>query len=133
MVGTARMEWHQTPGNHVFGVFDTIPLQPLPQARSPQLRSHQPPVLYTVLTGFMTVAADSICQLQHVSGGLLPIHTGVRRMLDSSLAQVVPLSSIISLVNTRCNLAIWPCGNTNPNPIKVLINLPFCFYKIISC
>jgi hypothetical protein len=32
------MEWHQTP---VCGLFDTIPLQPLSQARPP----HQPPVL----------------------------------------------------------------------------------------
>ena len=32
------MEWHQTPGNHVFDVFDSIlqiPLQSLPRARSP--------------------------------------------------------------------------------------------------
>ncbi|CDQ75192.1 unnamed protein product [Oncorhynchus mykiss] len=42
------MEWHQAPGNQVFDVFDTIPLiplQPLPRARPPQLRCHQPPVL----------------------------------------------------------------------------------------
>ena len=26
---TPQMEWHQTPGNHVFDVFDTIPLIPL--------------------------------------------------------------------------------------------------------
>ena len=51
MVRTEQMEWHQTPGNHgnhVFDVvFDTIPLvtlQPLPQARLPQLRCRQPPV-----------------------------------------------------------------------------------------
>ena len=48
MAGTASMEWHQTHGNNVFDVFDTIPLillQPLPQPRPPQLRCHQPPVL----------------------------------------------------------------------------------------
>jgi hypothetical protein len=36
MARTEQMEWHQTPGNHVFDVFDTIPLIPLqslPQAR----------------------------------------------------------------------------------------------------
>jgi hypothetical protein len=35
-------------GNHVFDVFDTvplIPLQPLPWAHSPQIRCHQPPVM----------------------------------------------------------------------------------------
>uniref|UniRef100_A0A4W5RQB8 Kinesin family member 1A n=1 Tax=Hucho hucho TaxID=62062 RepID=A0A4W5RQB8_9TELE len=50
MAGTERMEWHQTHGNHVFDVVDTfplIPLRPLPRARPPQLRYHQPPVLYT--------------------------------------------------------------------------------------
>jgi hypothetical protein len=48
MAGTEQIEWHQTPGNHVFDVFDTIPLiqlQSLPLARSPQLRCHQPPVI----------------------------------------------------------------------------------------
>ena len=33
MAGTEQMEWQQTPENHVFDVFDTIPhipLQPLP-------------------------------------------------------------------------------------------------------
>jgi hypothetical protein len=38
MAGTAQMEWHQTPGNHVFDVYDTIPLIPLqslPRAFSP--------------------------------------------------------------------------------------------------
>jgi hypothetical protein len=41
MAGTEQMEWNQTPGNHVFYVFDTIPaipLQPLPQAHPPHLR-----------------------------------------------------------------------------------------------
>ncbi|CDQ75314.1 unnamed protein product [Oncorhynchus mykiss] len=41
MFGAAQMEWHQTPGNYVFDVFDTIPpipLQSLPRTRSPQLR-----------------------------------------------------------------------------------------------
>ena len=36
-----------THGNHVFDVFDTIPviwIQPLPRARPHQLRCHQPPV-----------------------------------------------------------------------------------------
>ena len=50
MAGTVQMEWHHTPGNHVFDVFDTIPmipLQSLPQACSPQLRCHQPPVLHS--------------------------------------------------------------------------------------
>ena len=37
------MEWHQTPGNHVFDVFDTITLQQLLLARPPQLRCHQHP------------------------------------------------------------------------------------------
>ena len=49
--GTEQMEWHQTPGNHVFDVFDTIPLIPLqslPRARAPQLWCHQPPVLLRV-------------------------------------------------------------------------------------
>jgi hypothetical protein len=35
------MEWHQIPGNHVFDVFDTIPLillQSLTQAHSPQFK-----------------------------------------------------------------------------------------------
>ena len=43
-----QMESHKMPGNHVFDVFNTIPmisLQSLPQARPPQLRIHQPPVL----------------------------------------------------------------------------------------
>jgi hypothetical protein len=47
MAEIESMEWHQTHGNHVFHVFDTIPLillQPL-RACSPQLRCHQPPVL----------------------------------------------------------------------------------------
>ena len=44
MAGTERMEWHQTHGNHVFDVLDAILLQPIPRARSPQLRCHQPPV-----------------------------------------------------------------------------------------
>ena len=45
----AEMEWHQTHGNHMFDVFDSIPLislQPLPRARPPQLRSNQPPVIH---------------------------------------------------------------------------------------
>ena len=49
MPGLEQMEWHQTHGNYVLYVFDTvplIPLQPLPQARSPQLRCCQPPVIY---------------------------------------------------------------------------------------
>ncbi|CDQ98955.1 unnamed protein product [Oncorhynchus mykiss] len=44
----AQIEWHQSPGNHVIDLFDTIPLiplQPLPQAHPPQLRCHQPPVV----------------------------------------------------------------------------------------
>ena len=48
MAGTEQMEWHQTHGNHVFDVFNTIPpfpLQPLPRARPPQFRCHQPPVI----------------------------------------------------------------------------------------
>ena len=48
MAVTERMEWHQTPGNHVSDVFDTISLvllRPLPRARPPQLRCHQPPVI----------------------------------------------------------------------------------------
>ena len=48
MPGMEQMEWHQTPGNHVFDVFNTIPLIPLqslPQVCSSQLRGHQPPVL----------------------------------------------------------------------------------------
>ena len=45
MAGTERMEWHQRHGNHVF---DTIPLQPLPQACPPQLKCHQPPVNSTL-------------------------------------------------------------------------------------
>ena len=39
MAGTEQMEWHQTHGNHVFNVFDTIPpipLQSLPRACPPQ-------------------------------------------------------------------------------------------------
>jgi hypothetical protein len=39
MVVTEQMEWHQTHGNHVFDVLDTIPLIPLqtlPGARPPQ-------------------------------------------------------------------------------------------------
>ena len=50
MSGTEQMEWHQTPGNHVFDVFDSvllIPLQSLPQARSTQLRYRQTPVMPT--------------------------------------------------------------------------------------
>ena len=39
------MEWNQTPGNHMFDVFDTIPLQSLTQPCSPQLRYQQPPVV----------------------------------------------------------------------------------------
>ena len=38
MAGMVQMEWHQTPGNHVLVVFDTIPLillQSLPRARPP--------------------------------------------------------------------------------------------------
>ena len=49
IAGTKLMEWHLSPGNHVFDVFDTIPrilLQSLPRARPPQLRCHQPPVMY---------------------------------------------------------------------------------------
>ena len=52
MSGMALMEWHQTHGNHVFDVFDTIPLillQPLPWASPPQLRCHQPPVVCVCL------------------------------------------------------------------------------------
>jgi hypothetical protein len=30
MTGAEQLEWHQTPGNYVFNVFDTIPLIPLP-------------------------------------------------------------------------------------------------------
>lgn len=47
MSGTAHMEWHQTLGFQVVDVFDNIPLIPLqslPQARTPQLSCHQPPV-----------------------------------------------------------------------------------------
>ena len=54
MTRTERMEWHQTPGNHVFGVFDTIPLIPLqslPQARPPPLRCHQPPLTHRATEG----------------------------------------------------------------------------------
>ena len=29
MAGTSQMEWNQAHGNHVFDVFDTIPLIPL--------------------------------------------------------------------------------------------------------
>ena len=39
MAGTEQMEWHQTLGNHVFDVFDTIPLislRSLPRACSAQ-------------------------------------------------------------------------------------------------
>ena len=46
--GTEQMEWHLE--TNVFDVFDTIPLillQSLPQARSAQLRCHQPPVIYS--------------------------------------------------------------------------------------
>ena len=45
--------WNRANGmalNRVFDLFDTIPpipLRPLPRARPPQLRCHQPPVLYT--------------------------------------------------------------------------------------
>jgi hypothetical protein len=49
MSGTELMEWHQTNRNHVFNVFDNIPLiplQPLPRACPPQLRCHQPPVVF---------------------------------------------------------------------------------------
>ena len=40
-------------GNHVFDLFDTIPLiplQPLPRARPPQLRGPQPPVVNVQIT-----------------------------------------------------------------------------------
>ena len=48
---TAHNGWNGANGmasNHVFNVYDTIPLiplQPFPQARPPQLSCHQPPVL----------------------------------------------------------------------------------------
>jgi hypothetical protein len=48
MAGMEQMEWHQAHGNHVLDVSDTvppIPLQLLLQARPPQLRCHQPPVV----------------------------------------------------------------------------------------
>ena len=47
MAGTEQMEWHQTPENQVFDVFDTVPMilrQSLLRACPPQLRCHQPPV-----------------------------------------------------------------------------------------
>jgi hypothetical protein len=43
------MEWHQTPEDHVFYVFDTIPLillQSLPQACPPAVSSLCPLSLY---------------------------------------------------------------------------------------
>lgn len=49
MAGMEKMEWHQTPANQA-NLFDTIPpipLQSLPEARSPQLRCHQLPVTHT--------------------------------------------------------------------------------------
>uniref|UniRef100_A0A4W5LM42 LIM zinc-binding domain-containing protein n=1 Tax=Hucho hucho TaxID=62062 RepID=A0A4W5LM42_9TELE len=47
MAGTEQMEWHQTPGNHVFDTIPLIRLQSLPQTRPPQLRCHQPPVIHS--------------------------------------------------------------------------------------
>ena len=41
------------------------------------------PLLYTDLTGFITGTLNSNDQGQHVSGGPLPLHTGVQSMLDS--------------------------------------------------
>jgi hypothetical protein len=48
MSGTGQMEWHQTPVNNMFDVFDTIPLialQSLPRVHSPQLKCQQCPVV----------------------------------------------------------------------------------------
>jgi hypothetical protein len=68
------MEWHQTPGNpgnHVFDVLETIPLillQSLPQARSPQFRCHQPPVIDTQnrthVDTLLTFLADYLLRLR---------------------------------------------------------------------
>ena len=51
MVGTEQMEWHQTRGNYVLDIFDTVPLQPLPILQRKQQRCgsfHSPK--YTVQT-----------------------------------------------------------------------------------
>ena len=45
---TEQMGMHQTEENHVFDIFDSIPLQPLPHAGPPQLRCHQPAVILSV-------------------------------------------------------------------------------------
>ena len=70
------MEWHQTPGNHgnhVFDVFDTIPLillQSLERDGSSQLRCHQPPV---VLPAAMKTAMKNMTYLALV-GGMVESH-----------------------------------------------------------
>ena len=53
MSGMEQMEWCQTHGNLLFELFDSIPLiplHPLPWARPPQLRCHQPPVILSEWT-----------------------------------------------------------------------------------
>jgi hypothetical protein len=57
VVGTEK---NGMASNHVFDVIDTIPptpLQPLPRAHPPQLRCHQPPVVYMWL--YIHVALDT--------------------------------------------------------------------------
>jgi hypothetical protein len=48
MAGTEQTEWHQTPGNHLFDVFDTIPLIITTSPFSSiKVQHHQPPMLQT--------------------------------------------------------------------------------------
>jgi hypothetical protein len=65
MTETEQMGWHETPGNHMFDPFDTIPLIPhqsFPRARSHQLRCHQLPVVITLhITQSKVLLFNSIC------------------------------------------------------------------------
>ena len=99
--GTERMEWHQK-----HSVFDTNPLillQPLPRARPPKLRCHQPPVL-VYLWCCSRMLRCYVCYVQRFTNDNVLIQCCFTAETQQDMWLVWPIASchIIAPGMTRC-------------------------------
>ena len=126
MPGTEQMEWNQTPGNHVFDVFDTvplIPLQPLPQARSPQLW------VPSTSCGICMMCTRARGDMIHVRDVLTQSYRAYRSLsTKAALTCVCLFSTHCEVVSTQqLKLASSPCvvsidpSNKSIDPIQTYV------------
>ena len=130
MSGTERMERHQTPGNHVFDVFHTIPLiqiQSLPPTCPPQLRCHQPPVVWTHSSKTCPLCRPVVDELGGsacVSGWALSGWT------EEQQQQLFFKLLSLSFFSSNQRWGVWSSSNVL---IQSNVSVMFCFHFNLKC